>query len=209
VGSGIAEVTEVAASEVVLARWAEPMAALTTVERDRAGALVNSQDAADFVAAHLLARECAARLSGVPAADVVVSQLCDRCGGPHGRPSVVGLPWLRLSWGHSAGHVAAAACDRAIGVDIENRQSALAIRAVDEQLLRRSATPAEAAVIVADPDPVGAFLQLWVMKEALVKAGAITLDDFAAVELEEVGGFALMPLHRPGLAAGLAVRLTD
>ena len=83
--------------------------------------------------------------------------------------------------------------------------------AIEDGLLARVATEAEARAVRADPDNVGAFLRLWVLKEALVKAGVITLDDFASAGLDRFTDFALTTLDRsdePDLVIGLAVRIT-
>jgi 4'-phosphopantetheinyl transferase len=202
----VTHVVEVERTQSVLARWADPLATLTTVERARAGEFRSPADADDFVAAHLLVRECAAKLLDTGAEQIVIEQRCERCGGPHGRPVVAGEPIIRPAWSHSRGHVAAAAADRRVGVDIELRTAS----DVDDGLLARSATEDEARRVRADPDPVGAFLRLWVVKEALVKAGAITLDDFGSTALGCVADFALTTLDRsdqPDLAIGLVVEV--
>jgi 4'-phosphopantetheinyl transferase len=203
----MAHVVEVERTQSVLARWGDPLATLTSVERARAGEFRSPADTDDFVAAHLLVRECAAKLLGTGAEQIVIEQRCERCGGPHGWPAVAGEPVIRPAWSHSRGHVAAVAADRRVGVDIELRTAS----GVEDGLLARSATEDEARRVRADPDPVGAFLRLWVVKEALVKAGAITLDDFGSTALGCVAGFVLTTLNRsdqPDLAIGLVVEVT-
>lgn len=179
-GEGL--VVEVRASRDMPASAALGLDALTSVERGRALAFARPEDRADFVAAHLLARDCVARLVRVPATAVVLGQACERCGGPHGRPFVVGRPEVFVSWAHSAGHVVAAAAGRPVGADLETREHAVP-GGPDEELLRRTGTAAERALVRADPDPRAAFLRLWVLKEALVKVGVMSLDDFAVTDL--------------------------
>lgn len=194
----------ISTSDAVLARWLDPFEPLTDTERLRAAQFRNSRDANDFVAAHLLIRECVGRLLGTAPKKITIEQKCQRCGGPHGKPIVAGELGIKPSWSHCTGRVAATACDRAIGIDIENRTST----PVDERLLVRVATRTESITVLEDADPAGALLRLWVMKESLVKAGALGLDDFASVALDDVTGFELLVLDQaahPGLVAGMAI----
>ncbi len=204
-------------SAAVLARWPDPREALTAAERGRAAALRTREGVEDFVAAHLLAREAVARLlAGLPKTDllaaptndalaglparVVLEQRCEECGGPHGRPYVVGRPEVSVSWSHSHGHVAAAASYRPVGIDLE---STSARRELTTRLLARTATPAEAAEIGTDRE---AFLRMWVIKEALVKVGVISLDAFATTDVRagSWGGFRLAARAHGDLVVGTA-----
>ena len=67
-----------------------PDVPLTPAERVRADAFVHRVDRDSWVAARLLTRSLVARHLGVEAIDVRLAQACHRCGGPHGRPRVVG-----------------------------------------------------------------------------------------------------------------------
>lgn len=152
---------------------------LTTVERDRRDQLHRADDRAAFVAAHVLVRECAARLLGVGAAEIEIAQRCADCGGPHGRPSVVGVPEVHVSLSHAREVVAAAASWSPCGIDVEPLRPIAPIAA--------ALTEREQAWLADEPDSEGAgrseldlsraFLHLWVRKEALVKAGFGTLND--------------------------------
>lgn len=164
-------------SEQVLSRWPATLRSLTSQERERAEAFARPGDRDNFVAAHLLARERVADLTGDEPASVVLTQHCPRCGGPHGRPSVDGHPEICVSWSHSSGHVLAVADRRRVGVDLER------LKPLDEALLRRFATAREASLVQLAADPGAAFLLLWVAKESLVKVGAVHLDDLATVDL--------------------------
>lgn len=190
-------------TEAVLSGWDDPRSVLTDIERDRAATLRDPADRDDFVAAHLLARSCVARLTGETAVTVV--QRCPECGGDHGKPSVLEFPGLWLSWSHTRGHVGAVAAHTPVGIDVE----AAVDRSRDvPSLVRRTAAPAEAERILRSPDPEAAYLHMWVAKEALVKVGALTVGRFRAADVHRgtFGGFDLAVRESEGLAVGLATR---
>lgn len=191
-----------APSADVLARWPDPRGALGATERERADAFHEAADAGDFVAAHLLARECVTALTG--ATPVALEQRCATCGGPHGKPYVRGLPDIHVSWSHSRGHVAAVAARAPVGIDVEARTRTHDIA----RLARRTATPAEAEQILRDDDPDAAYLRMWVAKESLVKVGAITLAEFGRTDVRSgrYGGLVLTVTEPPGLVVGLAAQ---
>lgn len=193
---------EVAAAAHVLARWPDPWAAVTAVERDRAQAFHGADDARDFLAAHLLARECVSALTGE--SSVVLEQRCAECGGPHGKPYVPAAPGVRVSWSHSHGYVGAVAARVPVGIDVEARSRPHDV----ERLVRRTATAEEATQILADDDAQGAYLRMWVVKEALVKVGAITIASFGRTDVRSgsYGGFALTVSEPEGLVVGLAAQ---
>lgn len=176
------------------------VSALTAAERGRAAAFHDPADAADFVAAHLLARTAVARLTG--AASVELEQRCETCGGEHGKPSVAGHPEVEVSWSHTRGHVAAVADHAAVGIDLETRARRHAVA----RLLRRTATAPEAAEITTSDHPEAAYLRMWVAKEALVKVGALTLADFGRTDVRagRYAGFALSVTVTPEVVVGLA-----
>lgn len=192
----------VSPSADVLARWPEPRGALGAPERERADAFHAAADAADFVAAHLLARECVTALTGV--VPVRLGQHCATCGGPHGKPYVRGLSGVHVSWSHSRGHVAAVAAQVPVGVDLETRTRPHDVA----RLVRRTATPGEAAQILRDGDPEAAYLRMWVAKESLVKVGAISLADFGRTDVRAgaLGDVTLTVTEPAGLVVGLAVQ---
>jgi 4'-phosphopantetheinyl transferase len=132
--------------------------ALTAVERS----------AADGPAARTLAARLVAQHTGLP--DVRFTQVCAECGGPHGRPRVVGGD-AHVGWSRSSGGVAAVVADVPCAIDVESLGP-----------LRTASLPldlypaAERAWVVAHADPVRAFARLWVRKEVLVKLGDVSLD---------------------------------
>nr|QVQ62842.1 4'-phosphopantetheinyl transferase superfamily protein [Streptomyces sp.] len=143
---------------------------------------------ADFVAAHFLARLCAARRTGGSPLDVVLHQLCPDCGDPHGRPRVSargGGPAPEISLSYAGGVVAAAAADRPVGVDVE-RLPRRGVPGRDIRALRRFLTPGEAGRIRGSPAPADALLHTWVRKEALVKATGDGLPGMAGLDLSDL-----------------------
>lgn len=156
---------------------------LTPAERRRGAALRDPRDRAAHAAAHLLVRVCAGEVAGRPPAEIAVEQWCGDCGRPgHGRPQVRGRPSVHLSLGHVRGVVVAAADTAPIGVDLEPP------RAPDllEPAARLALGPAERRLVRRADDPSAAFLRLWVGKESLVKAGALSLDAMAGADLSDL-----------------------
>lgn len=153
---------------------------LSPEEQERMARLRRPSDAEDFLAAHLLIRKCAARLLGVRAADVSIVQRCPTCGGPHGRPEVVGHADVGVSFAHSRGVVAAAAGTVPVGVDVEAFPPADGLAAGD---LSAALTTAEIRAIGSASDPTRATLLAWVRKEACLKAGLVDLDGLDGFDL--------------------------
>jgi len=68
-------------SDAVLAEFeGEPATLLTRRERARMHAFRNPADATDYLAAHLLVRLAAGRVSGRPVGTLTVQQTCPTCG---------------------------------------------------------------------------------------------------------------------------------
>ncbi|GGS50763.1 hypothetical protein GCM10010156_06870 [Planobispora rosea] len=151
------------------------MALLTEIERERAARFVRESDRRDFVAAHVLVRRCAARLTGVPEDRLTLLQVCEYHGPGHGRPYLAEIPRLGLSLSHSRGYVCAVAGPGRVGVDAERVPPG----PLDESLAAQALAGAERA-LVRDND---ALIRLWVRKEALVKRGELTLDSLRATDL--------------------------
>ncbi|MFI8510246.1 4'-phosphopantetheinyl transferase superfamily protein [Streptomyces sp. NPDC085460] len=122
----------------------------------------------DVLAARLLLRLCAARLTGRPPAATGLAQRCLECGRDgHGRPYLPGHPGLGLSLSHADGLVAAAAGPGATGVDVEPSGR----RPGPLRVLRRLLPEAELREAADHPDPGPALLRAWVRAEARFKAG--------------------------------------
>ena len=156
----------IGASQQVLSAYPETM--LTDVERERADGFGFPSDRCDFVAAHLLVRACGGEVLGRSPAELSVAQLCPVCAGNHGPPRLVEAPDLAVSLAHTRGYV---------GVDVESldgRRFSVLFDVLAE---------AEARWVRASVDPGKAFVELWVRKEALIKAGYAILDALRAVDL--------------------------
>lgn len=174
--------------------------ALGEAERERRERLVDPDDRAAFVAAHLLVRECAGHLLGVGAAGLEISQSCDTCGhGGHGRPTLVGRDDVHLSLSHTRGCVAAIAAWTPCGIDVEAHHVGEAPSGV--------LTDREQEWVAAQPDPALAFTTLWVRKEALVKAGMSDLGSLDRLDvLDRVPGARLEAWSEPPYVGAWAVR---
>jgi 4'-phosphopantetheinyl transferase len=162
-------------TEQVLSAYPETL--LNDMERQRADAFKFDVDRRDFVAAHLLVRACGGEILGCPPDKLNVAQLCPTCAGPHGPPRLVEAPELAVSLAHTRGYVAACAGPGPVGVDVERldgRRFSVLFDVLAE---------AEARWVRASADARRAFLELWVRKEALIKAGYATLDALPAVDL--------------------------
>ena len=137
-------------------------------EAATAGA-VTPQAAEERLLSSALRRWALARYCGTPAAALRFTR------GPHGKPELLQEPLsgarrLSFSVAHTAGALLCAVACAPLGVDVEQRDRGspgLATR-----LAARYFTSAEQAALAALPEPAraGAFLQLWTLKEAYVKA---------------------------------------
>ena len=185
------------------------------IEQERAAAFRCGTDADDFVAAHLLAREVAAGVLGVPACTVQLTASCPECGSArHGMPGIAGEPAAGVSLSHAPGVVAAASGAGRVGIDVEAPSGRLEVAELADAVL----APGERALVHAASGFGRAFLSLWVRKEALVKVGAADLGSLSAVDLSGAGadgarwrGWALSGWSgdlpgAPGVVAALASR---
>jgi 4'-phosphopantetheinyl transferase len=179
-------------------------AVLAPHERRRATALRHPADRAAYVAAHLLARECAARLTGSAPRSLELAQRCADCGSAeHGRPSLSGRPDVHLSLAHSRGAVIAGAYLAPLGVDVEPPVAPGA----RQDLVAAVLAAAEAEAVRTASDPSRAVSRLWVRKESLVKLGLATLDTMRTVDLTRAT--ALAPLDGRDHAVLDDVHLVD
>ncbi|CAM3369587.1 4'-phosphopantetheinyl transferase superfamily protein [Nocardioides dubius] len=155
---------------------AEPSDAGTRVrlsagEQQRAARFVRAEDRAAYVAAHLVARDCAASVAGCEAAELGEwRQECATCAGArgrlHGRPGFAGRSELGISLAHSGSWVAALAGPPGVGVDLEvfGRGAGAPRRLL----------PADEVRWLERHDGERDLLRLWCRKEALFKAGVGT-----------------------------------
>ena len=177
----LTQLVRVLATAEWLRSGAPPPDLLSPAERQRAQGFRREEDRRDFIAAHLLTRQVVAELVGVDVTAVSLTQSCAVCGVVgHGAPLIT-VPDQRpvfASWSHTAGRVGAIAASRPVGLDLE-RVDGADVRATFGVAL----SAAEAALVDASPEPGVAFRHWWTRKEALVKVGAIELDDFATTDL--------------------------
>ncbi|MEV4091046.1 4'-phosphopantetheinyl transferase family protein [Streptosporangium saharense] len=148
---------------------------LTDVERERAARFLHESHRRDFVAAHLLVRRCAARLTGVPEDRLTLLQHCDRCGPGHGRPYLAEIPKLGVSLSHTGGYVCAAAGPGRIGVDAERVPGG----PFEEAIAAQALAPAERPLVTDNE----ALIRLWVRKEALIKRGELAMEGLRSTDL--------------------------
>ncbi|GAA3088595.1 hypothetical protein GCM10017562_68740 [Streptomyces roseofulvus] len=123
----------------------------------------------DVLAARLLARLCAARITGRPPGGTgLLAQRCPECHRDgHGRPYLPDHPGLGISLSHADGLVAAAAGRGPVGVDVEPA----ARRPGPPSVLHRVLPEADLREAAAHADPGAALLRAWVRAEARFKAG--------------------------------------
>ncbi|GAA3806576.1 hypothetical protein GCM10022226_28340 [Sphaerisporangium flaviroseum] len=176
-------------SAAVLARAS---GTLTLAENERAERFLQERDRHDFVAAHLLVRQCAATYLGLSANDLTLVQHCEEHGPGHGRPSIMEVPDLGVSLSHTPGYVCAVVGMGQVGVDAELAPEGDA----DPEVAGLALTPRETALVGGDNRRM---IRQWVRKEALVKRGELSLDRFPRTDLSELP---LDPSPRPANGSG-------
>jgi 4'-phosphopantetheinyl transferase len=160
----------------VLARWC---GVLNEEERARADRFRFAEDRATYIAAHALTRALLAAVGQLPAAEWRF------VAGTNGKPeidAVHGQPRLRFSLSHTRGLVCCAAGhDDDLGIDVEPSD-----RDTDElELAERFFAAEEVSLLraLAREQRRNAFLRIWTLKEAYIKATghglACPLDGFA------------------------------
>lgn len=184
----------------IMARFSGWLTHLTADEQCRARAFSRPADRQDYVAAHILARVAAARVTGVTSAagdlarTYALVQRCEQCGGGHGRPHLPAHPGLHISLSHTRGAVAAACAIEPVGIDVEHWDQALSVdldlgdlsedMGITGSERDRLAAFASVALTHHAPSPRAlAWLRLWTRKESLVKVGVTTLSGLGSVDL--------------------------
>lgn len=163
---------------------AAALAVLDPPEHQRAAAFARPEDRDRFVASRAALRAVVGRRLGLPPSAVQFArEPCPRCGGPHGRPAVLGPgSGVSISLSRTSGLVACAVADRPVGVDVESLD-----RPVTADDLAGALHPAEQARISSVSPPSArqeALLRCWVRKEAYLKGLGIGLgDDPASVDV--------------------------
>jgi 4'-phosphopantetheinyl transferase len=190
---------------------------LDAKEQKRAAGFVRPADRVLYLVAHVgLRLALGAYLGRAPGAVELRQAACPLCGGPHGRPEVVGEPGLHFSLSHAGAVVLCAVAAAPVGVDVE---SAAHIKAASELLTALHPGERDAVLrLPQDRQPEG-ILHCWVRKEAYLKGLGTGLGiDPATVEVglgpvhgdaaaRPVNGWSLASVAVPeGYAAALALR---
>ncbi|RSS80710.1 4'-phosphopantetheinyl transferase superfamily protein [Streptomyces sp. WAC06614] len=184
---------------------------LDAAEQERAVRLVRPADRQRYRASHLGLRVLLGGALGLPPERVELGREdCHCCGGPHGRPVVVG-GGVRFSLSHSGDVAYVALAPVPVGVDVEAVPGPAAVADVLNTLHPRET--AELRALPEDGRP-SALARLWARKEAYLKATgaglALGLTDpyvGSAATPAPVAGWDLSDLPAPdGYAAALAVQ---
>lgn len=132
---------------------------LMPAELDRLASLHRREDRDRLAVGNALLRLTVAAAVGIPVDRVIVDRSCPDCGQAHGRPMIVGYD-LHVSVSHSGERIAVALTSAGpVGVDVEQVDPQLDVRALHTIIL----SPAES------PDEI-AFHIRWARKEAVLKA---------------------------------------
>jgi 4'-phosphopantetheinyl transferase len=143
-------------------------ALLDEQERVRASAIRFDRHRSEYIAAHALKRSLLS--TAVPAVPPTAWRFGTEA---YGKPRVVQVPDLHFTLTHCAGLVACAmAWDGSVGLDAEPLQ-----QEAPTELVEAHFTPAEQAWLARQPvESRGAgFVELWVLKEAWIKATGLGL----------------------------------
>jgi 4'-phosphopantetheinyl transferase len=175
-------------------------AELDAREQARAARFHGELDRRAYIAAHALARRMLAEVGGVAPREWRFLE------GPAGKPEIAaeyGLPWLRFNLSHTRNLVACAVAHTDdVGLDVED----LTRREAGQGIAERFFAPSEAAMIATLPPSRrhDAFLRIWTLKEAFVKATgegiAMGLESFGFT-LGEPPALAFAPANTGPLAA--------
>ena len=143
---------------------------------ERAREMRRPEDRQRFLAGRLAARALVAGMLQVPEDAVTATAYCPECrrgnNGSHGEPRYFagGEPVpLRISFSRSGGWMAAAAARTRIGVDLEDASAGAFSGPGLEDVMAGEAEKVALAAVAA-PDRPRLRAQLWVRKEALLKA---------------------------------------
>ncbi|MEU0843156.1 4'-phosphopantetheinyl transferase superfamily protein [Streptomyces sp. NPDC005962] len=190
---------------------AAPGKILDAEERERAGRFLRAEDRERYTAAHMGLRQLLGGYLGVdPAAVPFTREDCPGCGGPHGRPAVVGTP-LHFNMSHAGDLVLFAFAGTPVGADVEKLQPASVVAQVAQSLHPRERAELDA---LPEPERPAAFGRCWTRKEAYLKGIGTGLSqdpakDYVGTGREPVpvGPWALIDVPvESGYAAAMALR---
>jgi 4'-phosphopantetheinyl transferase len=179
-------------------------------ERRRAARLVRNSDRHSFLAGHVLLRELLSRRAGCRPQDIAYGrERCPVCGGPNGRPVVIGpasAPQFSIS--RSGGLVVLAIASVPVGVDVEelpSQDTTAEVSALLHEEERRQIVGAAA------DERSGVFARLWTRREAYLKGLGTGIAHGLTAEVVGQGlaggpGWTLLDLPvASGYAAAVAV----
>ncbi|GII54376.1 hypothetical protein Pth03_27650 [Planotetraspora thailandica] len=138
-------------------------------ERRRFEAMRRPQARDQFALGCALMRVAAGHHLGAAPGDVLVERRCVSCGGPHGKPRILGDSGLEISLSHTDGHVVCAvARGTPVGVDVEDGATLMNGDLLAGDIL----APREAEVYrqLRPEHRRSALLTYWTRKEAVLKA---------------------------------------
>ncbi|MFI9269601.1 4'-phosphopantetheinyl transferase family protein [Kitasatospora sp. NPDC052896] len=189
-------------------------AVLSAAERERAAAFARPVDRALYRVAHVALRVVLGSCLGIPAGEVSFSRaVCPGCGGPHGRPEVVG-GGVDFSLTHATGAAVIALARRPVGVDVEQRAAFAGPAGLEVGGQLHPAEQAELAVLPVAERADG-LLRCWTRKEAYLKGVGIGIAYGVAEPYVGTGGqpsapsgWALVDVpSAPGYGTALALHL--
>lgn len=139
-------------------------------EKAHAARLLSASARAQFVARRLALRNELASFTGTRQEEIHYRrEPCARCGAAHGRPRAVGFDgcFSTSSTPHVTGLIIE---DRPVGIDVEELASRAVVRDVTPLLHPHERTAIAVAHDISPLEGRRVFTQMWVRKEALLKA---------------------------------------
>ncbi|SOE88511.1 Phosphopantetheinyl transferase [Caballeronia arationis] len=167
---------------------------LSDTERLRARSFHRSEDALRFAAVRAVLREILAKVTGMAAADVALVEAQNRRPALRHASESAQEPPLDFNVSHSGAHgLIAVASGRRVGVDIEQCIAGFDWRTIADIAL----SPGERAHIerLGRAAQTAAFYDIWVTKEATLKAHGVGLTD-------GMQHFSTLGTPREGIAIG-------
>lgn len=151
-------------------------------ERRRAATLRHPADRNAYLGAHGLLRTLLANVLSLPSSALAFGRRpCPQCGGPGGRPYLLGGHRVEFSLSHVRGMALVALSERAVGVDVIRLADQVTVTAEERARtngpdprpgLTRALHPSERAEVsrLASWQKERALLRCWARKEAVLKA---------------------------------------
>lgn len=173
-----------------------PLGELTDDERERALAIRDPWARARAVGRRALVRETMSEFTAIPPERLVLEhEPCTHCGGPHGRPYVVGARH-HFSVTSAGEWVGLAVDPRPVGLDLELLASPTTVRDVTPALHPRERVAVEQALARSTDEASRVFTMIWTRKEALLKATGEGLN--APLDRDDLSGDGDVVLPRHG-----------